>query len=194
MTDRYEYPDVAMWYVAHTYSNYEDKVKTNLEKSIRNLNLQDQILDVRVPVEEVDEIRDGVRKTVQRKLFPGYVLVHMIMNDETWYVVRNTRGVTGFVGPESNPVPLAPEEMLHLGITDSVSEEKTDSENESARRVEIDLEEGDFVTIISGNWEGYEGVVKAVNTENLTVKVGLNVFSRETPVENISVFDVRKKN
>ena len=107
----------AKWYVVHTYSGYENKVKANIEKSIQNLHLEDQILDVQVPMQNVMEVKNGQKKSVQKKLFPGYVLLHMIMNDETWYVVRNTRGVTGFVGPESKPVPLTEAEMAPLGIS-----------------------------------------------------------------------------
>ena len=114
MADRNEYLEDPMWYVVHTYSGYENKVKTNIDKSIQNLHLEDQILDVQVPVQEVIEVKDGKKKTVKKKLFPGYVLLHMIMNDETWYVIRNTRGVTGFVGPESKPVPLTEEEMAKI--------------------------------------------------------------------------------
>ena len=106
----------ANWYVVHTYSGYENKVKANIEKTIENRHLEDQILEVRVPMEDVVEVRNGVKKQVQRKLFPGYVLLNMVMNDDTWYVVRNTRGVTGFVGPGSKPVPLTEEEMQPLGI------------------------------------------------------------------------------
>ena len=105
------------WYVVHTYSGYENKVKANIEKTIENRHLEDQILEVRVPMEEVVEVKNGTKKQVLRKLFPGYVLINMIMNDDTWYVVRNTRGVTGFVGPGSKPVPLTDEEMVNLGIT-----------------------------------------------------------------------------
>ena len=106
----------AKWYVVHTYSGYENKVKANIDKTIETRHLEDQILEVRVPLEEVPEIRNGVEKVVQRKMFPGYVMIHMIMNDDTWYVVRNTRGVTGFVGPGSKPVPLDESEMENLGI------------------------------------------------------------------------------
>ena len=125
MADRNEYLEDPMWYVVHTYSGYENKVKTNIDKSIQNLHLEDQILDVQVPVQEVIEVKDGKKKTVQKKLFPGYVLLHMIMNDETWYVVRNTRGVTGFVGPESKPVPLTEEEIraAHLEAEHLVNDE-----------------------------------------------------------------------
>ena len=105
------------WYVVHTYSGYENKVKADLEKTIENRKLHDQILEVAVPLEEVVEIKNGVKKTSQKKMFPGYVLINMIMNDDTWYVVRNTRGVTGFVGPGSKPVPLSEEEMYHMGIS-----------------------------------------------------------------------------
>ena len=108
----------AKWYVVHTYSGYENKVKANIEKTIENRHLEDQILEVRVPLEDVVEMRNGVSKQVQRKMFPSYVLINMVMNDDTWYVVRNTRGVTGFVGPGSKPVPLTEEEMKPLGIKD----------------------------------------------------------------------------
>ena len=121
----------AKWYVVHTYSGYENKVKANIEKSIQNLHLEDQILDVQVPMQNVMEVKNGQKKSVQKKLFPGYVLLHMVMNDETWYVVRNTRGVTGFVGPESKPVPLTEAEMAPLGI--------------SSEKVQIDYEIGDAV-------------------------------------------------
>ena len=104
----------AKWYVAHTYSGYENKVKVDIEKTIENRNLQDQILEVAVPVQSTVELKNGVEKKIDRKIFPGYVLVHMVMNDETWYVVRNTRGVTGFVGPGSKPVPLSEEEIAKI--------------------------------------------------------------------------------
>ena len=106
----------ANWYVVHTYSGYENKVKANIEKTIENRHLEDQILEVRVPLQDVVEVKNGVKKTVQKKMFPGYVLLNMVMNDDTWYVVRNTRGVTGFVGPGSKPVPLTETEMFNLGI------------------------------------------------------------------------------
>ena len=106
----------AKWYVAHTYSGYENKVKANIEKAIENRHLEEAIFEVRVPMESVTETKNGVQKTVQKKMFPGYVLVHMIMNEDTWYVVRNTRGVTGFVGPGSKPVPLTADELRSLGI------------------------------------------------------------------------------
>jgi transcriptional antiterminator NusG len=168
-----------MWYVVHTYSGYENKVKTNIDKSIQNLHLEDQILDVQVPVQEVIEVKDGKKKTVQKKLFPGYVLLHMIMNDETWYVVRNTRGVTGFVGPGSKPVPLTDEEMVNLGITGG--EEK----------VELDLEVGDAVVVTGGAWKDTTGLIQSINDTKQMVTINVELFGRETPVE-ISFAEVKK--
>ena len=136
----------AKWYVVHTYSGYENKVKANIEKTIENRHLEDQILEVRVPMEEVVELKNGVQKTAQRKLFPGYVMIHMVMNDDTWYVVRNTRGVTGFVGPGSKAVPLEEEEMANLGI--------------KREEVVVNFGVGDTVTVLSGAWEGTVGVVQ----------------------------------
>ena len=167
----------AKWYVVHTYSGYENKVKANIEKSIQNLHLEDQILSVEVPLEDVVEVRNGQKKTVQKKLFPGYVLLHMDMNDETWYVVRNTRGVTGFVGPESKPVPLTEAEMANLGI--------------HPETVEIDFEVGDMVKVISGVWENTVGQIKAINMSKSTVTIGVDMFGRETAVE-ISFYDIKK--
>ena len=124
----------AHWYVVHTYSGYENKVKANIDKTIENRHLEDQILEVRVPMQNVMEVKNGTKKQVAKKMFPGYVLIHMIMNDDTWYVVRNTRGVTGFVGPGSKPVPLSDAEMRPLGI-------KTEN-------VVVDFAEGDTITVI----------------------------------------------
>ena len=129
----------AQWYVVHTYSGYENKVKVDIEKTIENRGLQDQILEVSVPLEEVIELKNGTQKQVERKMFPGYVLIHMIMNDDTWYVVRNTRGVTGFVGPGSKPVPLTETEMKSLGI--------------STQEISVDFKEGDTVAVIAGVWK-----------------------------------------
>ena len=159
----------AKWYVVHTYSGYENKVKANIDKTIETRHLEDQILEVRVPLEEVPEIRNGVEKVVQRKMFPGYVMIHMIMNDDTWYVVRNTRGVTGFVGPGSKPVPLTDTEMLSLGI-----------KNE---KVEVDFKEGDMIAVIGGVWSGTAGVVKRIDENRQTVTINVDMFGRETPVE-----------
>jgi transcriptional antiterminator NusG len=169
-TSKIEADTEARWYVAHTYSGYENKVKANIEKTIENRELQEQILEVRVPLEEVVEIRGGAKKTVQRKLFPGYVLIHMFMNDDTWYVVRNTRGVTGFVGPGSKPVPLTEKEMESLGVI-----------KESG--LAIDFSVGDTVTVISGPWEGHSGMIREINMEKQTVQINSDVFGRDTPVE-----------
>ena len=169
------------WYVVHTYSGYENKVKANIEKTIENRKLQDQILEVSVPLEEVTELKNGVPKTVYRKVFPGYVLLHMIMNDDTWYVVRNTRGVTGFVGPGSKPVPLSEEEMINMGI------QKNNDE------VVVDFEVGDAIVVVSGAWENTRGVIKSINPHKQTVTISADMFGRETPVE-IGFADVKVEN
>ncbi len=168
----------ANWYVVHTYSGYENKVKANIEKTIENRGLQDQILEVSVPLQNVVEIKNGVRKNVQKKMFPGYVLINMVMNDDTWYVVRNTRGVTGFVGPGSKPVPLTEAEMKAMGVADE--------------EIMLDFEVGDTVTIMSGAWENYQGVVRTINESKQTVTISIDVFGRETPVE-IGYTDVRSE-
>ena len=167
----------ANWYVAHTYSGYENKVKANIEKTIENRHLQDQILEVLVPMEDVQEVKNGVTKQVQRKMFPGYVLVNMIMNDDTWYVVRNTRGVTGFVGPGSKPVPLTEEEMLPLGI--------------KKEEIQVDFAEGDTVVVTGGAWKDTVGVITALNVQKQTATINVELFGRETPVE-ISFAEVKK--
>ncbi|MCH4193246.1 MAG: transcription termination/antitermination protein NusG [Butyrivibrio sp.] len=165
------------WYVVHTYSGYENKVKANLEKTIENRHLEDQILEVRVPLQDVVEVKNGARKTVQRKMFPGYVLVNMDMNDETWYVVRNTRGVTGFVGPGSKPVPLSDAEIKPLGIrTDTVS---------------VDFGVGDEIAVIAGVWKDTAGVVQRMDMSKQTATINVDLFGRETPVE-ISFAEVRR--
>jgi transcriptional antiterminator NusG len=168
------------WYVVHTYSGYENKVKANIEKTIENRKLQDQIFEVRVPLQDVVEMKNGVRKNVQKKMFPGYVLVNMIMNDDTWYVIRNTRGVTGFVGPGSEPIPLTDIEMRNLGI--SGGEEKM---------IEVDFAVGDLVEVVSGAWEGRISTVKEINMNKQTVTIMVEMFGRETSVE-IEFLDVRK--
>ena len=165
------------WYVVHTYSGYENKVKADIEKTIENRRLQKQMFDVMVPVQDVTEMRNGVRKTVQKKMFPGYVLVHMILNDVTWYVVRNTRGVTGFVGPGSEPVPLSDAEMRMFGV-------KTDD-------FVIDVALGDSVRVISGAWEGTVGVIKQINSAKQTVTIDMDIFGRSTDVE-IGLGDILK--
>ena len=167
------------WYVVHTYSGYENKVKANIEKTIENRKMQDQIFEVRVPLQDVVEMKNGVRKVVSKKMFPGYVLVNMVMNDDTWYVVRNTRGVTGFVGPGSEPVPLSETEIRNLGIV------------EGDEKVQFDIEPGDLVQVISGAWEGRESLVKAINMNKQTLTIEVEMFERKTPVE-IGFLDVRK--
>ena len=161
--------EAANWYVVHTYSGYENKVKTNLEKTVENRDLQDMIVEVRIPVEDAVEIKNGKRKTVQRKVFPGYVLVKMVMNEETWYIVRNTRGVTGFVGPESKPVPLTEEEVEKMGM-DHLS-------------TDLDYEVGDNVRIVSGPLESFVGVVEAIDMEHQRVRVAVSMFGRDTATE-----------
>ena len=167
----------ATWYVAHTYSGYENKVKVDIEKTIENRNLQDQIFEVAVPVQSTVELKNGVEKKIDRKIFPGYVLVHMIMNDETWYVVRNTRGVTGFVGPGSKPVPLSDEEIAMLGNRE--------------QEVVINFTEGDTVVVISGAWKDTVGVIKSINPSKRSVTITVEMFGRETPVE-LSFAEVKK--
>ena len=159
----------AKWYVAHTYSGYENKVKEDLEKTVENRGLQDMILEVSYPTEEVVEMKDGKRKVVTRKLLPGYVMVKMIMNDNTWYVVRNTRGVTGFVGPGSKPVPLSDEEVTKLGV--------------EYIPIELDLSIGESVRVISGPLENFIGTVEALDPERQKVKLTVSIFNRDTPVE-----------
>ncbi len=170
----------AQWYVAHTYSGYENKVKATIEKTVENRHLEEQILEVRVPQQEVTELKNGVRRQVTKKMFPGYVLINMIMNDDTWYVVRNTRGVTGFVGPGSKPVPLTDHEMLSLGI-------QTDAP------IEVNFGEGDTITVKGGVWKDTVGVITAMNLGKQTVTINVEMFGRETPVE-ISFAEVEKMN
>ena len=168
----------ANWYVVHTYSGYENKVKANIDKTIENRHLEDQILEVRVPMEDVVELKNGEKKQVQKKMFPGYVLIHMVMNDDTWYVVRNTRGVTGFVGPGSKPVPLTEKEIDALGIS-------------MVREVEVDFEEGDSVVVTGGVWKDTVGVVQSINEAKQIVTISVELFGRETPVE-ISFAEIKK--
>ena len=168
----------ANWYVVHTYSGYENKVKANIEKTIENnKHLAEQILEVRVPLQDVVEMKNGARRTVQKKMFPGYVLLNMEMNDDTWYVVRNTRGVTGFVGPGSKPVPLTEAEMKPLGI-------KTEN-------VSIDFGEGDSIAVVAGIWKDTIGIVQKLDYSKQTATINVELFGRETPVE-ISFAEVRK--
>ena len=143
----------ANWYVVHTYSGYENKVKADIEKTIENRHLENEILEVRIPMEEVVELKNGAKKKVQKKLFPGYVLINMYMNDDTWYVVRNTRGVTGFVGPGSN------------------------------ENIVVDFKVGDMVAVIAGVWKDTVGVIQSMNESKQTVTINVELFGRETPVE-----------
>ncbi|WP_102399179.1 transcription termination/antitermination protein NusG [Haloimpatiens massiliensis] len=162
-------PEEAKWYVVHTYSGYENKVKVNLEKTIGNRNLENLILDIQVPMEEQVEEKDGKKKVTLKKIFPGYVLIKMIMSDESWYVVRNTRGVTGFVGPGSKPVPLTEEEIRTMGIKD--------------KPVDIDLEIGESVKVVSGPLEEFVASIQEINIEKGTVKGLVNMFGREILAE-----------
>ena len=169
--------DEPHWYVVHTYSGYENKVKADIEKTIENRRLQDQMFEVMVPLQETVEVKNGVRKTISKKIFPGYVLVHMIKNDVTWYVVRNTRGVTGFVGPGSEPVPLTDIEMRKLGV-------KTED-------IVIDVEIGDTIKVIAGAWEGTVGTIKTISRTKQTVTIDMDIFGRSTDVE-IGLGDIQK--
>ena len=157
------------WYVVHTYSGYENKVKTDLEKTIKNRELEDFFFDIVVPMEEQIEIKDGKRKTNLKKVFPGYVLVKMIVTEESWYIVRNTRGVTGFVGSGTDPIPLTNEEIRNMGFEMTV--------------VNVDYDVNDTVRVVNGPLASFIGTVQEINKEKNKVKVLVSMFSRETPVE-----------
>ncbi|MBQ7386255.1 MAG: transcription termination/antitermination protein NusG [Ruminococcus sp.] len=159
----------ARWYVIHTYSGYENKVASNLMTTAENRGMQDMILEVKVPTETVTEIKDDKTKEVERKLYPGYVFVKMIYTDETWYIVRNVRGCTGFVGPSSKPIPLTEAEVYRMGV--------------ETRVVEVSYEVGDSVRIIDGPLEDFIGTVEELNTDKNYVRVIVSMFGRETPVE-----------
>ena len=160
---------VPRWYVIHTYSGYENKVKTDLEKTVKNRELEDYFFEIVVPMEEQIEIKEGKRKTNLKKVFPGYVLIKMIVTDSTWYIVRNTRGVTGFVGSGTNPIPLTDDEIRAMGF--------------DAVPVNVDYEVNDSVKIINGALDGFVGTVEEINKEKGKVKVIVSMFGRETPVE-----------
>ena len=162
-------PDDAKWYVVHTYSGYENKVKANLERIVENRGMQEYILDIVVPMEEQIEVKDGKKKATLRKVFPGYVLVKMVMSDESWYVVRNTRGVTGFVGPGSKPVSLTEDEVRAMGVEEFPPL--------------VDYEVSDSVRVITGPLENFIGVVEEINLERKKVRVLVSMFGRDTPVE-----------
>ena len=159
----------AKWYVVHTYSGHENKVKVNIEKMVENRNMQNLILEVVVPTENVIEVKDGQRKIKTRKMFPGYVIIKMIVTNESWYLVRNTQGVTGFVGHGSEPIPLTDEEVARMGI------EKV--------FIELDVEIGDTVRVISGPFESFMGTVEDINREKQVLTVKVSMFGRDTPVE-----------
>ncbi len=160
---------VARWYVIHTYSGYENKVKTDLEKMVKNRELEDFFFEIVVPMEEQIEIKEGKRKANLKKVFPGYVLIKMIVTDETWYIVRNTRGVTGFVGSGTNPIPLTEEEIRNMGFEEV--------------EVKVDYEVNESVKVVNGPLEGFIGVVQEINKEKGKVKVLISMFGRETPAE-----------
>lgn len=158
------------WYVIHTYSGYENKVKTSIEAIIENRHMQDSISEAIIPMEKKTELnKKGEMVEVERKLFPSYVLVNMVMNDDTWMVVRNVRGVTGFVGPDGKPTPLTEEEMASLGVVKSVAQ--------------VDYKVGDSVKIISGSLENFTGIVDEIDIPNNKVRVIISMFGRETPAE-----------
>ncbi|MBR6735464.1 MAG: transcription termination/antitermination factor NusG [Oscillospiraceae bacterium] len=161
--------EAAKWYVVHTYSGYENKVATSIENAVENRKLNDLICEVRVPVETVTEIKDNVKREVERKIFPGYVLIKMVMNDETWYIVRNIRGVTGFVGPGSKPVPLTEEEVQRLGV--------------ETNEIEITFEVGDSVSIIDGYFAGFIGRVNQIEKDKGIVRVTVSMMGKDVPVE-----------
>ncbi len=159
----------ARWYVVHTYSGYENKVAATIQKTVENRHLEDLILDVRIPIEKVTEYKESGAKEVERKLFPGYVLIKMYMTDDSWYIVRNTRGVTSFVGPGSKPVPLTPKEAESLGV------EKVE--------IKLSYEVGDRVKVIDGPFEGFVGEVLSIDIPESKVTVNVSIMGRETPVE-----------
>ena len=164
-----EKTDKPYWYVVYTYSGYENKVMDNLLKTVENHNLHDTIMDVKVPMEESVEVKNGKKRHVSRKMFPGYVMVKMFLTDESWYVVRNTRGVTGFVGPSSKPIPLSDAEVRSMGIENV--------------RISLDVEVGNNVIVTSGPLESFVGVVEEGNTERQKVRVLVSMFGRDTSVE-----------
>ena len=162
-------PEEAKWYIVHTYSGYENKVASNLEKTVENRGLRDLIQEVFVPTETVTEIKDNKKRDVERKIFPGYVIIKMVLTDETWYIVRNIRGCTGFVGPSSKPIPLTDEEVKRLGVEKNI--------------VEVSYNVGDKVVIIDGPLEDSVGTIEELDTENNYVRVLVSMFGRNTPVE-----------
>ena len=161
--------DNANWYVVHTYSGYENTVKATIEKYVENRNMRDLIHEISIPLETVTEITDNGPKEMERKVFPGYVLVKMVMNDETWHVVRNIRGVTGFLGEGNKPIPLSDADVASLGV--------------EKREVVVSYQEGDTVRITDGALESFLGTVEEIDLERSKVRVVVSMFGRETPVE-----------
>ena len=161
--------ELAKWYVVHTFSGYENKVATNLEKIVENRHLHDWIQEVRIPTETVVEVKDNVRREVERKIFPGYVLVKMVMSDDSWFVVRNVRGCTGFVGPNGEPVPLTDAEVAALGV--------------EKKEIVINYKVGDTVNITDGPLENFSGIVEEIDPDKNMVRVTISMFGRETSVE-----------
>lgn len=162
-------PETAKWYVVHTYSGYENKVATNIETVVENQSLQELIEEVKVPTETVVEVKDNKEREVERKIFPGYVLVKMILTDDSWYVIRNIRGVTGFVGPGSKPVPLSEQEVAALGV--------------ETVHVEVNYAVGDSVKVVAGPLEGFSGVVDSIDTDKNLVVITVSMFGRDNQVE-----------
>ena len=161
----------AKWYIAHTFSGYENKVASDLKHKVENQNLTDMIQDIRIPTETVVEVKeDGTKKEIERKLFPSYIYIKMVMTDETWYIVRNTRGCAGFVGPEGRPVPLTEDEIKRALGTDTVA-------------IEVAYEVGDLVNVIDGPLEGFSGTVETIDAENNSVQVIVSMFGRDTAVD-----------
>ena len=161
--------DAMRWYVVHTYSGYENKVASNIEKAVENRKLHDLIGEVKVPTETVTEIKDNKKREVERKIFPGYVMVKMVMTDDSWYVVRNIRGVTGFVGPGSKPVPLTDEEVARLGV--------------EQKNIEVNFAVGDSVRVRDGYLEGFVGVGNEIDAQDALVRVTVSMMGKEVPVE-----------
>lgn len=157
------------WYVVHTYSGYENKVKTDLEKTVKNRELEDYFFEIVVPMEEQIEIKNGKKKTNLKKVFPGYVLIKMIVTEATWYIVRNTRGVTGFVGSGTDPIPLTEQEIRQMGF--------------EVQNINVDYSVGDSVSITGGSFDGFVGNVQEINKDKRKVKVLVSMFGRETPIE-----------
>ena len=171
--DQQESEDGRAWYVVHCYSGYENKVRHNLEQRIETMGMKDKIFDVVVPTEEEIEVKDGKRRTVERRVFPGYILVNLVLSEESWYVVRNTPGVTGFVGMGNDPTPLRPDEVAQI-----IKRMEAD-----APRIKVTFKPGERVRIVDGPFNDFRGTVSEIDMERAKVRVMVNFFGRETPVE-----------